>query len=340
MSRRFCETWELRGSPCSARPRRVSCTVCTFVDEPVSMNKPARGSLLGIEHLETKEIVGVLKRARRMNPQKARPLLRGKRVVLLFYESSTRTRSSFEFAAKSLGAMTTLVQSTGSSIEKGESVIDTGYTLRAVGADCIVMRHPSAGAPHLMATHLDIPIINAGDGMHEHPSQALLDALTILKHKKSFKGLQATIIGDIFHSRVARSACHLLTRLGVKITLCGPPEFVPEVAATLAPGLRVTRHIEDALRGTDVVMLLRVQKERLAGQKIRLQDYIARYQMTAARLKLAKRDAIVMHPGPIIRGLELTAEVADGPQSVIVDEVHNGVPTRMAILARALGKAR
>jgi len=304
------------------------------------MNKPARGSLLGIEHLETKEIVGLLNLARRMNPQKARPLLRGKRIVLLFYEASTRTRTSFEFAAKALGATTTLVQSSGSSIEKGESVIDTGYTLRAVGADCIVMRHPSAGAQHLMACHLDIPIVNAGDGMHEHPSQALLDALTIIKHKRSLKGLQATIIGDIFHSRVARSACHLLTRFGVKITLCGPPEFVPDVAATLAPGLRVTRHMEDALRGTDVVMLLRVQKERLEGQKIQLQDYIAKYQMTAARLKLAKRDAIVMHPGPIIRGLELTAEVADCPQSVITDEVHNGVPTRMAILARALGKAR
>jgi aspartate carbamoyltransferase catalytic subunit len=304
------------------------------------MNKPARGSLLGIEHLDTNEIIGLLKLARRMNPQKPRPLLRGKRVVLLFYEASTRTRTSFEFAAKALGATTTLVQSSGSSIEKGESVIDTGYTLRAVGADCIVMRHPSAGAPYLMATHLDIPVVNAGDGMHEHPSQALLDAVTILKHKKSFKGLQATIIGDIFHSRVARSACHLLTRFGVKITLCGPPELVPDVAETLVPGLRISRHIDDALRGTDVVMLLRVQKERLEGQKIRLPDYIARYQMTAARLKLAKKDAIVMHPGPIIRGLELTAEVADGPQSVIVDEVHNGVPTRMAILARALGKTR
>src|SRR5262252_6989630 len=280
------------------------------------MNMPARGSLLGIEHLETKEIHGLLNLARRMNPQKTRPSLRGKRIVLLFYEASTRTRTSFEFAAKALGATTTLVQSSGSSIEKGESVIDTGYTLRAVGADCIVIRHPSAGAPHLMAAHLDIPVVNAG------------------------AGLQATIIGHIFHSRVARSACHLLTRFGVKITLCGPTEFVPDLAATLAPGLRVTRHIEDALRGTDVVMLLRVQKERLAGQKIQLQDYIARYQMTAARLKLARRDAIVMHPGPIIRGLELTAEVADGPQSVIVEEVHNGVPTRMAILARAFGKAR
>lgn len=284
--------------------------------------------------------MNILQLAKRMNPRKTRPLLRDKRVLLLFYEASTRTRSSFEIAAKSLGAMTTLVLSSGSSIEKGESVIDTGYTLRAVGADCIVMRHPSAGAQYLMATQLDIPVINAGDGMHEHPSQALLDAVTILKHKKSFRGLQATIIGDIFHSRVARSACHLLTRFGVKITLCGPPEFVPDVAATLVPGLRVTRHIEEALRGTDVVMLLRVQKERLEGQRIRLDDYIARYQMTAARLKLAKRDAIVMHPGPIIRGLELTAEVADGPQSVIVDEVHNGVPTRMAILARAMGKAK
>ena len=304
------------------------------------MTTPARGSLLGIEHLETKEIVSLLQLARRMNPEKARPRLRGKRVVLLFYEASTRTRTSFEFAAKALGATTTLVQSSGSSIEKGESVIDTGYTLRAVGADCIVMRHPSAGAPHLMARHLDIPIVNAGDGMHEHPSQALLDALTILKHKKSFKGLQATIIGDIFHSRVARSACHLLTRLGVKMTLCGPPELVPDIAGTLVPGMRITRHIEDALRGADVIMLLRVQKERLAGQKIRLQDYIERYQMTMVRLKLAKREAIVMHPGPIIRGLELTAEVADGPRSVIVDEVHNGVPTRMAILVRALGTAR
>jgi aspartate carbamoyltransferase catalytic subunit len=209
-----------------------------------------------------------------------------------------------------------------------------------VGADAIVLRHPCAGAPHLMAAHLDIPIINAGDGMHEHPSQALLDAFTILKHKKSFKGLQVAIIGDIYHSRVARSACHLLTKFGVKITLCGPPEFVPDVSTTLASGLRVTRHVEDALRGTDVVMLLRLQKERLAGQKIHLQDYISRYQMTPARLKLARRDAIVMHPGPIIRGLELTAEVADGPQSVIVDEIRNGVPTRMAILARALGKAK
>jgi aspartate carbamoyltransferase catalytic subunit len=305
-----------------------------------AMNTPARGSLLDIEHLEDKDILALLKLARRMNPLKARPLLRNKRIALLFYEASTRTRSSFEIASKSLGAITTLVQSSGSSIEKGESLLDTGYTLRAVGADAIVIRHPSAGAPHLMAKHLDIPIINAGDGMHEHPSQALLDAFTILRHKKSFKGLQVAIIGDIYHSRVARSACHLLTRFGTKITLCGPAEFVPEVAATLASGLRVSRHVEDAVRGADVIMLLRMQKERLAGQEIRLQDYVAHYQMNAARLKLAKRDAIVMHPGPIIRGLELTTEVADGPQSVILEQVRNGVATRMAILTRALGKAK
>jgi len=300
----------------------------------------ARGSLLGIEPLEAAEILKILKFARRMNPDKPRPLLKGKRIILLFYEASTRTRSSFELAAKSLGAHTVLIQAAGSSIEKGESLLDTGYTLRAVGADAIVIRHPNAGAPHVLAQHIDIPVINAGDGLHEHPSQALLDAYTILRDKKTFKGLQVAIVGDIFHSRVARSACHLLSKFGVKIILCGPAELVPDIAATLAPGVRATRHLEDALRATDVIMLLRVQRERLSGMKINLPEYIARYQMTAARLKTAKRDAIVMHPGPIIRGLELTSEIADGPQARILAEVHNGVPTRMAILSRALGKMR
>jgi aspartate carbamoyltransferase catalytic subunit len=305
-----------------------------------AMTKAARGSLLGIEHMEAAEILGLLKLARRMNPLKPRPLLRGKRVLLLFYEPSTRTRSSFEVAAKSMGAMTTLVLSSGSSIEKGESLLDTAYTLRAVGADVIVIRHPHAGAPLLMANHLDIPVVNAGDGMHEHPSQALLDAYTILRHKKTLKGLQVAILGDIFHSRVARSAVHLLSKFGARLILCGPPEFLPEMATSLAPGLRISRHTEEAVRGADVIMVLRVQKERLAGTKISLQDYISRYQMTMARLKLARRDAMVMHPGPIIRGLELTWEVADCPQSAIVEEVRNGVPVRMAILAMALGKAR
>src|ERR1700683_488566 len=302
--------------------------------------KPARGSLLDIEHRDAGEILRILKFARRMNPDKARPLLKGKRVMLLFYEASTRTRSSFEIAAKSLGAHTVLIQSIGSSIEKGESLLDTGYTVRAVGADVIVIRHPNAGAPLVMAQHIDLPVINAGDGLHEHPSQALLDAYTILRNRKTFKGLQVAIVGDIFHSRVARSACHLLSKFGVKIILCGPPELAPEIATTLAPGVRVTRHIEDALRGTDVIMLLRVQTERLAGLKIDLAEYIARYQMNPTRLGMAKKDAIVMHPGPIIRGLELTSEVADGVQARILEEGDNGGPTRMAVLARAMGKMR
>jgi aspartate carbamoyltransferase catalytic subunit len=281
----------------------------------------------------------LLKLASRMNPLRPRPLLRGKRVLLLFYEASTRTRSSFEIAAKSLGATTTLVLSSGSSIEKGESLLDTGYTLQAVGANVIVIRNPAAGAPWLMATHLSVPVINAGDGMHEHPSQALLDAFTILRHKKTLKDLRVVIIGDIYHSRVARSAIHLLSKFGSPPVLCGPAEFLPELASHLAPGLHIARSAEEAVRGADVIMVLRVQKERLAGMKIRLQDYIAKYQMTMARLRLAKRDAMVMHPGPIIRGLELTWEVADCPQSAIVEEVRNGVPVRMAILARALGKA-
>src|SRR5215813_232911 len=216
------------------------------------MTKVTRGSLLGIEHLDAAEITGLLKLARRMNPLKPRPLLRGMRVLLLFYEASTRTRSSFEVAAKSMGAMTTLVLSSGSSIEKGESLLDTGYTLRAVGADVIVIRHPHAGAPLLMAQHLDIPVVNAGDGMHEHPSQALLDAYTILRHKKTLHGLQVAIIGDIYHSRVARSAIHLLSKFQAKITLCGPAEFLPEMATSLGPGLHVSRSVEESVHGADV----------------------------------------------------------------------------------------
>ncbi|MCU1270678.1 MAG: aspartate carbamoyltransferase [Acidobacteriaceae bacterium] len=306
----------------------------------VASRGSARGSLLGIEGVSTAEIAKLLQLARKMNPQRPRPLLRGKRVLLLFYEASTRTRVSFEIAAKALGATTTLVLSSGSSIEKGESLLDTAYTLRAVGADLMVVRHPNAGAPHLMAAHVDIPVINAGDGMHEHPTQALLDAYTILRHKRKLEGLQVAIIGDIYHSRVARSAIHLLSKFGAKVVLCGPQELLPELATTLAPGLRITRSCEDAVRGADVVMVLRVQRERLAGLKVNLQDYISRYQMTMTRLRLAKNDALLMHPGPIIRGLELTWDVADCPQSAIVEEVRNGVPVRMAVLARALGKAK
>ncbi len=268
-----------------------------------------------------------------------RPLLRGKRIALLFYEPSTRTRVSFEFAAKLLGTHTSVINAASSSIEKGETLVDTGKTLQALGADCIVVRHPSSGAPNVLARNLRIPIINAGDGMHEHPSQALLDAYTMLRHKKSLRGLRVTMIGDIQHSRVVRSNIYLLSRFGAEIVLCGPVELLPETAAQLAPGVRITRHIEEGLRKADVIMMLRVQKERLAGLKLHAGRYIAQYQLTAERLKLAKSDAIVMHPGPMIRGMEIQSEVADSPQSVIEEQVHNGVYVRMAILTICMGVA-
>jgi len=301
---------------------------------------PKRRSLLDLEHLSTDEITGLLRLARRMQSGRARPLLRNHRIALLFYESSTRTRVSFEFAAQALGATTSVITSAASSIEKGESLLDTGYTLRALGADLIVMRHPSSGAPHVLARHLDIPVVNAGDGLHEHPSQGLLDAFTILRHKKNLKGLRVTIVGDIFHSRVARSAVHVLTKFGAQVCLCGPPELCPEMATTLAKGVSVSRHLEPAIRGVDVIMMLRIQKERLSGLNLDLPAYVANYQLNAERLKLAKRDAIVMHPGPIVRGLEISGEVADGAQSVITEQVHNGVAVRMAILAWCLGVAK
>ncbi len=296
-------------------------------------------SLLGLEHLTADEISYFLKLARKMQGGRPRPLLRGKRIALLFYEASTRTRVSFEFAAKLLGTHTSVISSTASSIEKGESLVDTGKTLQALGADCIVVRHPSSGAPNVLARNLRIPIINAGDGMHEHPSQALLDAYTMLRHFKSLRGLKVTMVGDIQHSRVVRSNIHLLTKFGAQIVLCGPPELLPEVAATLSPAVKVSRHMEEALRKADVVMMLRVQKERLSGLKLDVDKYVAHYQLTAERLKLAKPNAIVMHPGPMIRGMEIQSEIADGPQSVIEEQVHNGVFVRMAILSACMGVA-
>lgn len=294
-------------------------------------------SLLGLEHVTADEITSILKLARKMHARAPRPLLRGKRIALLFYEPSTRTRVSFEFAAKLLGTHTSLISSSASSIEKGESLVDTGKTLQALGADCIVVRHPCSGAPYVLARNLRVPIINAGDGMHEHPSQALLDAYTILQHRKSLKGLKITMVGDIQHSRVVRSNIHLLSKFGAQVVLCGPPELLPELAETLSPNVKVIRHMEEALRKADLVMMLRVQKERLAGLKLDLAKYIAQYQLTAERLKLARPDALLMHPGPMIRGMEIQTELADGPQSVIEEQVHNGVYVRMAILATCMG---
>jgi aspartate carbamoyltransferase catalytic subunit len=300
---------------------------------------PRPRSLLELEQLSADDITSFLRLARRMQSGRPRPLLRGKRIALLFYEASTRTRVSFEFAAKLLGTHTSIISATSSSIEKGESLVDTGKTLQALGADCIVVRHPSSGAPHVLARNLHIPIINAGDGMHEHPSQGLLDAYTILRHKKTLKGLRITMIGDIHHSRVVRSNVHLLSKFGAQIVLCGPPELLPEYAGSLAPGIKISRHIEEAARKADVLMMLRVQKERLAGLKLDAESYVAHYQLTPERLKLAKSDAIVMHPGPMIRGMEIQSEVADGQHSVIEEQVQNGVYVRMAILAVCLGVA-
>ena len=303
------------------------------------MNRRDR-SLLGTDQLTPAQINSYLKLAQRMDPRKAPQLLRGKRVVLLFYEASTRTRTSFEFAAKALGATTTLITASSSSIEKGESLIDTGWTITALGADLIVMRHPNSGAPYLLSRYCPVPVINAGDGLHEHPSQGLLDALTIAHHKKRFKGLRVVIVGDIFHSRVARSNAHLLTNMGAEVVFCGPPDLVPDISASIAPGIIACHNLDPALRGADVVISLRIQKERLAGKQLSIEEYVDRYQIDSRRMSLAKADAILLHPGPIIRGMELTSEVADGPQSCIHEQVANGVKMRMAILATALGKVR
>jgi aspartate carbamoyltransferase catalytic subunit len=302
------------------------------------------GSLLDIEPLSLEEITSLFRQAAHMHArlekkssrQQLSKMLSGRRVALLFYEASTRTRVSFEFAAKNLGASTTVVTAAASSIEKGESLVDTGYTIEATGAEVIVMRHPSSGAAQLLAQHMRVPVINAGDGMHQHPTQALLDAYTILRHKKSLRGLRVLIVGDIFHSRVARSNVQLLAKFGAHVTLCGPPALLPELAASLAPEVELERNFDRALKTADVIMMLRVQKERLSGLNLDIADYVTQYQLTSDRMQSAKRDAIVMHPGPMIRGMEITAEVADGPQSVIVEQVANGVPVRMAVLMRAL----
>jgi aspartate carbamoyltransferase catalytic subunit len=296
-------------------------------------------SLLDLERLGAEDISAILTLARKMHTRPTRPILHGKRIALLFYEASTRTRVSFEFAAKLLGTHTSVIGATASSVEKGESLVDTGKTLQALGADCIIMRHPSSGAPHVLARNLNVPIINAGDGMHEHPSQGLLDAYTMLRHKKSLKGLNVTLVGDIQHSRVARSNIHLLSKFGANIVLCGPPELLPETALTLAPRAKIVRNMDEAVHKADVVMMLRVQKERLSGLRIDPEKYGVQYRLTLERLSLAKKDAIVMHPGPMVRSMEIQTEVADSPQSVIEEQVHNGVYVRMAVMTKCMGMA-
>jgi aspartate carbamoyltransferase catalytic subunit len=306
------------------------------------------GSLLSINDLSIEDISHLLFRAtvlENLDPLKRDRILLKRRVALLFYESSTRTRTSFELAAKSLGADTTLVSSLSSSIEKGETLKDTGLTLRALGAEAIILRHNSSGAAWLLEETTRLPILNAGDGMHEHPTQALLDLRTILAHLRfgvetltadTLRGVTVTIVGDILHSRVARSNMMLLPRLGARVVLCGPPQLLPDSAANAGPGISVERDFEAALRQSQVVMMLRIQAERLAGLQLDLAQYKDAYQLTGQRLAAQAPNAVVMHPGPIIRGLELTAGVADGAQSAILEQVRHGVAVRMAVVERAL----
>src|SRR5208283_2678309 len=307
------------------------------------------GSLLSVLDLSVDGVSQLLIRATELDNDD--PILRDhilakRRIALLFYESSTRTRTSFELACKALGADTTLVSSLSSSIEKGESLKDTGLTLRALGAEAIILRHNSSGAPWLLEEATRLPVINAGDGMHEHPTQALLDLRTILTHLRpgvgetgpeTLAGVTVTIVGDILHSRVARSNMLLLPRLGARVLLCGPKELLPEQAA--GAGIEIVRDFDAALRQSQVVMMLRIQAERLAGMQLDLDEYKASYQLTGQRLAAHAPGAVVLHPGPIIRGMEITAGVADGVQSAILEQVTNGVAIRMAVVERALTAA-
>ena len=307
------------------------------------------GSLLTIDGVPLEEVAAILALAARLEALSSAEraiILQYRCVALLFYESSTRTRTSFELAAKSLGATTTLVSDKSSSIEKGESLKDTGLTLRALGAECIILRHPSSGAPHLLARATGLPILNAGDGMHQHPSQALLDLRTILTrikldpttaHEATLQGVTIVITGDIRHSRVARSNAMLLPRLGARVLLCGPEPLLPPEALSLHPSIEIHRDFDHALAQADVVMMLRIQRERLHNLDLDLADYIARYQLTTERLAKHARNALVLHPGPMIRGLEIQGEVADSPNSAIEEQVTNGLAVRAALLIRALG---
>jgi aspartate carbamoyltransferase catalytic subunit len=310
----------------------------------------APGSLLTVEHLSLADVAEIMLATTRLEQMAAAErggVLAGRTVALLFYESSTRTRTSFELAAKSLGATTTLVSDKSSSIEKGESLKDTGLTLRALGAEAIVLRHPSSGAPFLLAQTTGLPVLNAGDGMHQHPSQALLDLRTMLSRlrglgigaridEKTLAGVTVIITGDIRHSRVARSNAMLLPRLGARVILCGPPDLLPDEALSMG-AVEIERDFDRALRQAQVVIMLRIQKERLTGGAIDVGDYIARYQLSRERYQAACAGALVMHPGPIIRGLEITGEMADAAGSAIEEQVSQGLQVRRALLMRALG---
>ncbi len=300
--------------------------------------------ILDMASLSAEEITLILDTAEKMKeisrrPVKKVPTLRGKTVLLFFYEPSTRTRTSFDIAAKRLSADVVAISANTSSLVKGETLIDTARNLEAMNMDLIVMRHSSSGAPHLLARHLKASVINAGDGTHAHPTQALLDMMTIREKKGTLEGLRVAIIGDISHSRVARSNIVGLTQMGTEVVVAGPPTMMPKGIETL--GASVTHDIDEAIQDVDVIMMLRIQKER---QKNALfpseREYARCYGLTIERMRQAREDVLIMHPGPMNRGVEIAPEVADGPCSIILDQVTNGVAVRMALLYLVLGGQR
>src|SRR6476620_9847269 len=295
--------------------------------------------LLGIRELSADQIVHLLDTAETFRDVSRReikkvPALRGRTIINLFFEPSTRTRTSFEIAAKRLSADAINISVSTSSVSKGETLLDTARNLQAMAPDCIVIRHSSSGAPHHLARTCDAAIVNAGDGSHEHPTQALLDALTIREHKGRFDGLKVAIVGDVLHSRVARSNIYLLSKLGATVAVAGPGTLVPaEFAGLIEAGVRLERRIEDAIVDADVVMILRVQRERQTDAFFpSMREYAVHYGLHLNHLSLAAPDAIVMHPGPMNRGIEVSSEIADGGRSLILDQVTNGVAVRMAVL--------
>jgi aspartate carbamoyltransferase catalytic subunit len=314
----------------------MSAAVTTHVEDARAVTALRRKDLLGIADLAPEEISLILDTAEAMKevgqrPIKKVPALRGKTVVNLFFEPSTRTRTSFEIAEKRLSADTLNIAVASSSVVKGETLADTALNLEAMHPDMIVLRHSSSGACHLLSRICRSVIINAGDGMHEHPTQALLDAFTIRERKKRLAGLKVAIIGDLLHSRVLRSNIHLLTKMGSDVWVCGPPTLIPADIARF--GVRATSVIDEAVANADVIMLLRIQLERMEGAFFpSLREYFNVFGMTEARLRRAAPEVIIMHPGPMNRGVEIASEVADGPYSVILDQVANGVAVRMAVL--------
>jgi aspartate carbamoyltransferase catalytic subunit len=303
--------------------------------------------LLGIRELSVEDINTILDTAESFKEVSTRaikkvPALRGKTIINFFFEASTRTRTSFEIAAKRLSADSINISASTSSVTKGETLIDTARNLEAMAPDAIVIRHPSPGVPHQLARMIDASVINGGDGAHEHPTQALLDAFTIREKKTRIAGLQVAIIGDIMHSRVARSNTHLLTKLGAHVRIAGPATLIPphydKLIENSEGSVTVCDRIEDAIAGSDVVMMLRIQRERMNDAFFpSLKEYSIAYGLTLKRLELAASDCIVMHPGPVNRGIEISSEVVDSARSLILDQVTNGVAVRMAILFLMVG---